>query len=504
MSAKDIGLTAEELALALGELGARVGGWRVRDVARLARNDDLLLFLEGPPPAEGRAPRACVQVAVGGGRARVTLTARRHAKDEFATGPHVDRLRQLLAEATFRGTSQPAGERRCSLAFADRDGRRVTLEAELFGNRGLWVLCDGQGRALELSRLPEARERTLAPGQPYDPPRGRARGEARPPRFAPPVLEAIDALCTAHDREHEARARRDQLAATLAGAEKRLVHKVEGLQRQLDSIGEAPELRRRADLLLAYRHLVRRGAAEVEVPDPEHADRTLRIDLDPAKPVQATIEALYDRARRLEDAAGIAAERRIAAAAELADVRALRLRLDEAGDDPAVEAVEAAAAAAGLVRAPRPAAGTARPATTRAAPREPGVRRFVSAEGYEILCGKSNADNDRLSLKIARGNDLWFHVGAGHAGSHVVVRLPKGKTASLETMLDAGTIAVHFSKARGAGKCEVVYAPAKHVRKPKGLPPGKVLVAHEGSLMVRLEEDRLRRLLASQPAPESD
>ena len=76
-----------------------------------------------------------------------------------------------------------------------------------------------------------------------------------------------------------------------------------------------------------------------------------------------------------------------------------------------------------------------------------------------------------------------------------MVRLPKGKTASLETMLDAGTLAVHFSKARGAGKCEVTYTQCKHVRKPKGLPPGRVTVTHQKTLIVVADASLLQRIL---------
>jgi predicted ribosome quality control (RQC) complex YloA/Tae2 family protein len=65
----------------------------------------------------------------------------------------------------------------------------------------------------------------------------------------------------------------------------------------------------------------------------------------------------------------------------------------------------------------------------------------------------------------------------------------------LETLLDAGTLAVHFSKARGAGRCEVTYTHAKNVRKPKGLPPGRVTVAHAKTLVVDADAARLKRLL---------
>mgnify|MGYP002148869586 FL=1 len=101
-------------------------------------------------------------------------------------------------------------------------------------------------------------------------------------------------------------------------------------------------------------------------------------------------------------------------------------------------------------------------------------------------------------MRIANGNDLWLHVGGGRPGSHVVVRLPKQKTASLETLLDAATLAVHFSKARGEPRLEVVYTLKKHVRKPKGLPAGAVVPSQTKTIVVLHDEARLRRLLTGQ------
>ncbi|MBL8753984.1 MAG: DUF814 domain-containing protein, partial [Planctomycetes bacterium] len=95
------------------------------------------------------------------------------------------------------------------------------------------------------------------------------------------------------------------------------------------------------------------------------------------------------------------------------------------------------------------------------------------------------------------------HVGGGRAGSHVVIRLPKGKTASLETLLDAGTLAVHFSKARGESRIDVVYTQKKHVKKPKGLPAGAVVPSQTRTITVLRDDARLARLLGG-TTPDDD
>lgn len=134
----------------------------------------------------------------------------------------------------------------------------------------------------------------------------------------------------------------------------------------------------------------------------------------------------------------------------------------------------------------------------RKQPREEDTRfrRYTSAEGYPVFVGKDNRSNDELTCRFARGNDVWLHVGGGRPGSHVIVRLPKGKTASLETLLDAATLAIHFSKARGQDRVDVIYTFAKHVRKPRGSPPGAVVPVDPRTLTVRVEPERLQRLLA--------
>jgi predicted ribosome quality control (RQC) complex YloA/Tae2 family protein len=67
----------------------------------------------------------------------------------------------------------------------------------------------------------------------------------------------------------------------------------------------------------------------------------------------------------------------------------------------------------------------------------------------------------------------------------------------LESLLDAGTLALWFSKARGRPRAEVLWTPRKHVRKPKGLAPGKVEVVRSKTLLIDFEKERLARLLAT-------
>lgn len=111
-----------------------------------------------------------------------------------------------------------------------------------------------------------------------------------------------------------------------------------------------------------------------------------------------------------------------------------------------------------------------------------------------MLVARDRRENDELTFRIARGNDYWLHV-LGWPGSHVIVRIPAGKSPSSDTLLDAAHLAVHFSKVRGTDFAEVICAQRKNVRRVKGAGPGKMNYSGATTLRVRVEPERLRRLL---------
>jgi predicted ribosome quality control (RQC) complex YloA/Tae2 family protein len=115
---------------------------------------------------------------------------------------------------------------------------------------------------------------------------------------------------------------------------------------------------------------------------------------------------------------------------------------------------------------------------------EPDVWRYALPGGWEALAGKTDADNDLLSLKTARANDLWFHVH-GLPGSHVVLLGPDGETATGELIKAAAAIAAWHSKARSAGIVPVSCTEAKNVFKPRGAKPGTVTIKREKTIKVR-------------------
>ena len=115
---------------------------------------------------------------------------------------------------------------------------------------------------------------------------------------------------------------------------------------------------------------------------------------------------------------------------------------------------------------------------------QPDCWTYELFDGFEVLAGKTDVDNDLLSLKIARANDLWFHV-RGLPGSHTILRHPDGQHPDPATIKIAAAIAAWHSKARNAGMTPVSCTEAKHVGKPRGAKPGSVTIKREKTIKVR-------------------
>jgi predicted ribosome quality control (RQC) complex YloA/Tae2 family protein len=113
-----------------------------------------------------------------------------------------------------------------------------------------------------------------------------------------------------------------------------------------------------------------------------------------------------------------------------------------------------------------------------------GIVEYELPDGWTLLVGKSDADNDELSTAIAAPDDFWFHV-VGLPGSHVVLRAKPDEEPGRETLRQAAAVAAYHSKARNAGTVPVHCALARHVSKPRRSDVGTVQVSEGRTLKVK-------------------
>lgn len=324
---------------------------------------------------------------------------------------------------------------------------------------------------------------------------GIRRGDPWPePAAGPPevacTMEALEAI---GERLVDAAAsaaaddRRGPLEKALRRHAGKLRRRRDAIEADLDRVAEVAGLRTRADLLLAHLRRIPPGAASVSLAD-WTTGAPIEIAIAPDRTPREEADALYRRARKIERGAQIALDRHALTEDELERTAALLARAAEAPED-ALEEIEREARRLG-VAFPTPAG----PEATRHERRP--YRTFLGLGDRPIHVGRSARDNDALT-RGARAWDHWLHARAVR-GSHVVVLLDKRERIPDGLLVDAAHLAVHFSSARGEAIVEVQHCPRGSVRKPKGLPVGAVLVEREAVLALRVEPDRLARLLASE------
>lgn len=430
----------------------------------------------------------------------------------FAPTPPV--ASRTVASARERPTAAPSGfamllrkrlggRRLAALSVVAPDERVVALDfgpgrdrlvAELTGPHANVFLVDADGRIVASLRPTGSTTRPLAPGDVYSlphpaPPHARWRGLRRFGE-SPGVAERVAEHYERALREAAVVELRERAAVALRRAIDRLHRREQALLVDRARAEEAQSFRKYGDLLLAHlREMPGRGAAEVTVPDAFADGQPLRISLDPLLDARQNAERYYRQYRRFYAALRGIDERlaatRAARAAKEAQLAAL----------PTLDLHTVATLAA---RAPGSLSRRAR--AREEAPRLP-YREYVSADGTPIWVGRSAADNDELTFRHARGNDLWLHA-RDCAGPHVIVPLRQRRPVSEATLLDAATLAAHFSPLGREAQVDVSYTYVKNLRRPRNAPAGAVYVSDAKTVRVRLDPARIERLLL--PSTEED
>jgi predicted ribosome quality control (RQC) complex YloA/Tae2 family protein len=228
-------------------------------------------------------------------------------------------------------------------------------------------------------------------------------------------------------------------------------------------------------------------------------EEEIEIECDPKLSVKDQVEKFYSLAKRKERRIS-EAELRIETFREKADrlakVRADtdRIALSKLRGRAKIDELAPFEAKLGIV------AGSPEIAERRALAGKAGKqgwsgKTFVSKEGLPILVGRSKDENLELTFKFARGNDLWMHV-RGKPGAHVLIPLRSKKSASLETLLDAAFLCLHYSGGAEWGKTEVDYAFKKYVKRIRDSTEASYV--NNKTLIVEVDAKRLKDLLSQE------
>ena len=436
------------------------------------------------------------------------------ARDSF---PFLSLLRRQLVGGRVSALEQVRGDRIVSLRVEHaesapnaeaipREGpRRLALQVELMGRQGNLILGheDDPSAAgpLVLGFLNSARRgRPFERGLPYRLPPARDL-EPQPASIATEVSPNSETLALGRAVSSQLQTAAEELLAdsrlgTLRRALKKSLKRAESLQvklaAELKETAAADRFEAEGDLLKANLGQVPRAATSVTLTDYASGEaREVTLSLDPAKEPLENMAARYKRAKKLRRGAGNLLRRQGETDAQLETAREMLAALDALeGEDPdALEALEERARAEGLL--PK----------LKAAPKRKqqvnqGPRSYRTKENHVVLVGRSDEENDRLTMRTARGNDLFFHV-AGCPGSHVILRVDPKRPPNHESLVDAASLAVYYSKARQRGNVDVHYTARKWVKKPRGAKPGLVQISNFKTVRAGGDQERTRRMLDS-------
>ncbi len=382
-------------------------------------------------------------------------------------------LRKHLEGARLLSCAAVPGERAAAIDFV-RGIDRTQLRIFLFGRAAQLVLVDADARTL--GHYGPARELHAALPLPLPlPPNVK---NAAPTVGSPSVTLSArfaEVESTLDIDTSDTRARK-----VLRGARARLQRLHSALLEDLSRVDAAAGKRKLADLLLAHLSEIPRGSSAVTLPDDFTDGSPIEIALLPDRSARANAERFYAEHKRMSRA-----RERIEGRLDETRLRLEALSRDEAALD------------AGLspsIPLPPPQAPTRSKA--RDAPQLP-YRIFHSEAGVAILVGKGADKNDALTFGVANGRDLWLHA-RDVPGAHVVIS-NSGRDVDEQTLLDAATLAAHYSHSRNEPQVDITYTQKKNVRKAKGPNrQGKVLISDGKTLRIRQEESRLKRLLTTQ------
>lgn len=234
------------------------------------------------------------------------------------------------------------------------------------------------------------------------------------------------------------------------------------------------ETKRVADILSASLYALKKGMESIELDDWERGGK-ISISLDPALSPNENLEKLYQRYRkdkRTSEAAGEEIERLNA------EIKATEEKYASLLSSESLEKLRKAAE--------RPQTGK------KDDDRKPGV--WVTIQGFDVAIGRNAKENDEILRHWARGSDLWLHT-RDFAGGYVIIKAKKGKTVPLPVLLDAASLAIHYSKAKKNGKADLYYTEVKYLRRAKDGKTGLVLPTQERNLSVTLDEKRVKEIL---------
>lgn len=310
-------------------------------------------------------------------------------------------------------------------------------------------------------------------------------GEAMSCREEESFSQLLDSFYSRRERAEQQRRRSHQLYKTVRTMRDRLQRKLAGQSEELRRTENRDQVRKMAELVTANIYRIKRGDRVLKCQDYYDPDcGEIEIALDPLKTPQQNAAAMFREYNKLKGArshlTGLIAQ----GETQLDYLNSVLEMLSLSESEKDISDIRRELEETGYIR--RQSGGK----QSRIKAQAP--LRFVTDDGFEVLAGRSNIQNDQLTTKLCRRTDYWFHTQKVH-GSHVILRCSDREPTPL-AISQAAAIAAYYSQGRDGGKIAVDYTMLRFVRKPAGALPGKVIYTDYKTVMTQADEEMVKRL----------
>ena len=276
----------------------------------------------------------------------------------------------------------------------------------------------------------------------------------------------LDSFYVLRDRRDAMRQKSQGLRKTVTNLGQRVTRKLAIQEKELAATYDRERLRQLGDILTANIHKITKGQTKVLVEDFYDPDmKTIEVALSPLLSPQQNAAKFYKDYAKMKNAEKELTRQIELGKQEQSYLRSVLEELNRADTDAAIEEIRQELQAGGYVRADT---GKKRMKQGKLAP-----MRFESTDGYPIYVGRNNRQNEELTFKLARKDDLWLHAQKVH-GSHVIISCGGTKPPD-DTITQAAQLAAHYAESVGGQNIPVDVMPVKQVKKIPGGKPGMVI-----------------------------
>ncbi len=276
--------------------------------------------------------------------------------------------------------------------------------------------------------------------------------------------ELLEAFYSQRDNADRMKIKSQDLHKLLSNLTERLSRKINLQQGELEKCKNRDLLRIKGDLLQANIYKIPKGAQSITLENYYDENKPVSITLNPALSPSANIQRYYKNYRKAKTALDVLTKQIENAKQELVYIASVKDLLERASSEKELAQIRLELTEQGYIRAPK---------DKQKSPAALPALEYRTTDGFRVLVGRNNRQNDALTLKTARKTDLWFHTKDIH-GSHTILVL-QGRQPTDSAITQAAQIAAYHSKARESSNVPVDYTEVKNVSKPKGAKPGMVI-----------------------------